>query len=171
MLQLKLHLKSSQSQKPPLQKLQQTPQPKLYQAMLPKALTMQALNQAQSSLLTTLPKLRSPWLKLSPSNPKPHHALLWRCAATTDLAKNAPSPRLLAVVAMASPAASLATNQALDVTVSQAAMAVETVLVTAKALLRVAHVWAMRLSAPNVLPWNQPKMRCAAWLPMPMARC
>jgi ATP-dependent RNA helicase SUPV3L1/SUV3 len=41
----------------------------------------------------------------------------------TDLAKNVPKLHPLAVVAMASPAASLATSQALAVTVNQAAMA------------------------------------------------
>ena len=35
----------------------------------------------------------------------------------------------------------------------------------------VAPVWAMPLSAPNALPWNQLKMRCVAWLHKPMAKC
>jgi hypothetical protein len=116
-------------------------------------------------------KPQSLWLKSPPSSPKLHHAQLWLCAVMIAPAKNAPRPHLLVAVAMASPVVSLVTSQALDVTVSLAAMAVVTVLVTAMALLHVAHVWAMRLSVPNVLPWNQPKMRCVVWPPMPMARC
>jgi hypothetical protein len=52
----------------------------------------------------------------------------------TDLAKNVPKLHPLAVVAMASPAASLATSQALAVTVNQAAMADVTVVAKASCL-------------------------------------
>ena len=87
----------------------------------------------------------------------------------TAQVKNVPKPHLLAVVVMASPAASLAISQALAVMANRAAMADVTVVV--KALHRVAHVWVMRLSAPNALPWNQHKMRCVAWPHKPMAKC
>ena len=113
--------------------------------------------------------LQSPWQKWHLSNPKPHHAPSWRCAVMTAQVKNVPKPHLLAVAAMASPAASLATSQALAVTLNQAVMADATV--AAKASHRAAHVWVMQLSAPSALPWNQPKTRCVAWPHKPMARC
>jgi hypothetical protein len=87
----------------------------------------------------------------------------------TDLAKNVPKLHPLAVVAMASPAASLATSQALAVTANQAAMA--DVMVAARALHRVAHVWVMQLSAPNALLWSLHKMPCVVWLHKRTARC
>jgi hypothetical protein len=117
-----------------------------------------------------IPKcLQSPWQKLHLSNLKLHLAQLWRCEVMTAQAKNAPKLRLRAVVAMASPAASLATSQALAVMANQAAMV--DVTVVAKALRHVAHVWVMRLSAPSVMLWNLHKMPCAAWLHKPMAKC
>ncbi len=99
---------------------------------------MQAPKQTQSSRLTTLPKLRSPWLKLPPSNPKLPHDPLWLCAVMTVQAKNALKPHPLAVVAMA------------DVTV------------VAKASHLEVHVWAMRRSVRNVMRWNRHKMLCVA---------
>ncbi len=113
--------------------------------------------------------LQSPWLKLPRSNPKPHPALWWPCAVMTDQAKNVPKLPLQAAAAMASPAASLATSQVLVVMANQAEMVVVTAAV--KALHRVAHVWAMRLSVHNVMLWSQPKMPCVAWLHKPMAKC
>ena len=78
----------------------------------------------------------------------------------TVQAKNVPKLHPLAVVAMAS--------QALAVTANQAAMA--DVMVAARALHRVAHVWVMQLSAPNALLWNLHKMPCVAWLRKPTAK-
>jgi hypothetical protein len=137
--------------------------------MLPTARTIQALIQTQSSQPTTLPKLQSPWLKLPQSNPKLHHAQSWLCAVMTAQAKSVPKPPPLAVVAMASPAASLVTSQALAVTASQAAMV--DVMVAAKALHRAAHVWVMQLSVLNALLWSLPKMPCVVWLHKRTARC
>jgi hypothetical protein len=76
----------------------------------------------------------------------------------TVQAKSARRQHLLAVVAMASPVASLAISQVLAVMANQAAMA--DVTVAEKALRRAAHVWGMLLSVPNALHWNRPKMRC-----------
>jgi hypothetical protein len=107
--------------------------------------------------------------KLPPPNPKPHHALWWLCAVMTARAKNVPKLRLLAAVAMANPAASLAINQVWVVMAKQAVMV--DVMVLAKALRHVAHVWGMSLFVRSVMPWNQPKTLCAAWLHTPMAKC
>ena len=87
----------------------------------------------------------------------------------TAQAKNAPKPRLLAEVEMANPAVSLAINQALAVMASLAARVV--VMVAAKALRRVAHVWVMRLSVHNVMRWSRLKMHCVAWPHTPTAKC
>jgi hypothetical protein len=103
-----------------------------------------------------LKHLQSQLQKLPPSNPKPHHVPWWLCAVMTALVKNAPKLPPLAVVAMASPAASLGISQALAVTANQV------VMVAVKALHRVAHVWAMPLSVRNVMRWNRHKMRCVA---------
>jgi hypothetical protein len=84
----------------------------------------------------------------------------------TAQAKSAPKlPLQRAVVAMASPVASLATSLALAVMASLHAT------VVARALPRVVLVWVTRLSAPNVTRWNLRKTPCAAWLHKPMAKC
>ena len=87
----------------------------------------------------------------------------------TAQAKSAPRWHLLAAVAMASPAASLATSQALAVMANLAAMAGVTLAV--KASHRVDLVWAMLLSVRSVMPWNRHKMHCVVWQHKPMAKC
>ncbi len=116
-----------------------------------------------------LRRLPSQWHQRLQLNPKRHLALWWPCAAMIVQAKNAPKPRPQAVAAMASPAASLATSQVLVVMANQVAMVVVTAAV--KALLRVAHVWATRLSVRNVMLWNLRKMPCDVWLPKRTAKC
>ena len=98
---------------------------------------------------------------MPPSNPKLHPALWLQCAVMTALDRNAPKLRPQAVVAMASPAASLAISQHLAVTANLAVMAhaMADVMVVARALRRAVHDWVMQLSVPNALLWNQPKMR------------
>jgi hypothetical protein len=87
----------------------------------------------------------------------------------TARAKNVPKWHLLAAVAMANPVASLAISQALAVTPNQAAMA--DVMVAAKALRHVVHVWVMSLSVRNVMRWSLHKMPCVAWLHKRTAKC
>jgi hypothetical protein len=81
----------------------------------------------------------------------------------TDPAKNAPSPPLRGVDAMASLAASLATSQALVVMAA--------VTQAEKVSHHVARVWVMQLFAPNALPWNRRKTPYAAWPHKPTAKC
>jgi hypothetical protein len=81
----------------------------------------------------------------------------------TDPAKNAPSPPLRGVGAMASLAASLATSQALVVMAA--------VTQAEKVLPHVARVWVMQLFAPNALLWSLHKTRYADWPHKPTAKC
>ena len=80
-------------------------------------------------------------------------ALWWPCAATTALAKSAPSWHLPVAVANLGIAAK---TVAMDGLLTEVTVAVDpmTVLGTVPSVRTAARVWVMPLSAPSAMRWN-----------------
>jgi hypothetical protein len=92
------------------------------------------------------------WLCLPhPSKHRP--ALWWPCAATTALAKSAPSWHLPVAVANLGIAVKVVAMDGLQTGVT-AAVDPMTVLGTVPSVRTAARVWVMRLSVPSAMRWN-----------------